>query len=41
MKDKILKIGVIIIALEGGGAPRLSSLTSRFPDAISLVLEGM
>ena len=39
--DETLKIGVIPSALTGWLSPHLSSLTSRYPDAISLVLEGM
>lgn len=39
--DETLKIGVIPSALSGWLSPQLSSLTSRYPDAISLVLEGM
>ncbi|UEQ05030.1 LysR family transcriptional regulator [Halomonas profundus] len=39
--DETLKIGVIPSALTGWLSPPLSSLTSRYPDAISLVLEGM
>ncbi|CAM0555475.1 Hca operon transcriptional activator HcaR [Vreelandella titanicae] len=39
--DGTLKIGVIPSALTGWLSPHLSSLTSRYPDAISLVLEGM
>ncbi|MEG3081176.1 LysR family transcriptional regulator [Halomonas sp. 5021] len=39
--DETLKIGVIPSALAGWLSPQLSSLTSRYPDAISLVLEGM
>jgi len=39
--DETLKIGVIPSALTGWLSPHLSSLTSRYPDAISFVLEGM
>lgn len=39
--DETLKIGVIPSALAGWLSPQLSSLTSRYPEAISLVLEGM
>ncbi|CAO1660223.1 LysR, substrate-binding [Halomonas sp. NYA30] len=39
--DETLKIGVIPSVLTGWLSPYLSSLTSRYPDAISLVLEGM
>lgn len=39
--DETLKIGVIPSALSGWLSPHLSSFTSRYPEAISLVLEGM
>ncbi|MCA1773791.1 MAG: LysR family transcriptional regulator [Halomonas sp.] len=39
--DETLKIGVIPSALSGWLSPLLASFTSRYPDAISLVLEGM
>ena len=39
--DEALKIGVIPSALSGWLAPQLASFTSRYPEAISLVLEGM
>ncbi|SES31024.1 DNA-binding transcriptional regulator, LysR family [Vreelandella subterranea] len=39
--DEALKIGVIPSALSGWLSPQLASFTSRYPDAISLVLEGM
>jgi len=39
--DETLKIGVIPSALSGWLSPLLASFTSRYPEAISLVLEGM
>ncbi|MGO1870125.1 MULTISPECIES: LysR family transcriptional regulator [Halomonas] len=39
--EETLKIGVIPSALSGWLSPLLASFTSRYPDAISLVLEGM
>ncbi|KUJ87012.1 MAG: transcriptional regulator [Halomonas sp. 54_146] len=39
--DETLKVGVIPSALSGWLSPLLASFTSRYPDAISLVLEGM
>ena len=39
--DETLKIGVIPSALSGWLSPQLASFKSRYPDAISLVLEGM
>lgn len=39
--DETLKIGVIPSALAGWLSPQLSSLASRYPEAISLVLEGV
>lgn len=39
--DETLKIGVIPSALSGWVSPLLASFTSRYPEAISLVLEGM
>ncbi|SNY97078.1 LysR family transcriptional regulator [Halomonas sp. hl-4] len=39
--DEALKIGVIPSALSGWLSPLLASFTSRYPDAVSLVLEGM
>ncbi|MBT2787777.1 LysR family transcriptional regulator [Halomonas sp. ISL-106] len=39
--DEALKIGVIPSALSGWLSPLLASFANRYPDAISLVLEGM
>tara|TARA_R110002012_G_scaffold264334_1_gene447669 strand:+ start:2003 stop:2908 length:906 start_codon:yes stop_codon:yes gene_type:complete len=39
--DKTLKIGVIPSALKGWLSPHLSSFTNRYPEVISLVLEGV
>ncbi len=39
--DETLKIGVIPSALSGWLSPLLASFRSRYPEAISLVLEGM
>ncbi|AQU81281.1 MULTISPECIES: LysR family transcriptional regulator [unclassified Halomonas] len=39
--DETLKVGVIPSALAGWLSPLLASFTSRYPDAVSLVLEGM
>lgn len=39
--DKTLKIGVIPSALSGWLSPHLSSFSSRYPEAMSLVLEGV
>ena len=39
--DETLKIGVIPSALSGWLSPLLASFTNRYPEAISLVLEGM
>ncbi|MDQ7732992.1 LysR family transcriptional regulator [Halomonas sp. SpR1] len=39
--DEALKIGVIPSALSGWLSPLLANFTSRYPEAISLVLEGM
>lgn len=39
--DETLKIGMIPSALNGWLSPHLSSFTSRYPEVISLVLEGV